>query len=355
VTPDRPTILVAEAEHFSPQAVARLEQVGRVELADLDRSGLLAGVAGADVLWVRLRHRIDEEVLAAGPGLRAVVTPTTGLDHLDLDAAERRGVRVLALRGEVDFLREVRATAELTVALMLALLRNLPQAADHVREGGWDRDRFRGRELHEKTVGIVGLGRLGTLVAGYLQAFGARVLAADPGRGRDEVPDGVELTGLDDLLGRSDVVTLHVSLSAATRGLLGAQELGRMREGSWLVNTARGELVVEDDLVRALDEGTLAGAALDATRDEPPRPGNPLLERDDVILTPHSGADTEEARAAMARLAGLDPAFSLSAERAARRFGYSPLMERYLADLAAAGAPESAGQARRPVAVDRPA
>jgi D-3-phosphoglycerate dehydrogenase / 2-oxoglutarate reductase len=301
--PGRPTILVAEAQRFSPQAVARLEQVGRVRLEDLDRAGLLAGVAGADVLWVRLRHRIDEEVLAAGPGLRAVVTPTTGLDHLDLEAAERRGVRVLALRGEVDFLREIRATAELAIGLMLALLRNLPEAAKHVRDGGWDRDRFRGRELHEKTVGVVGLGRLGTIVAGYLRAFGCEVLAADPHRAPAEVPEGCELTGLDDLLRRAHLVSLHVSLSDATRGLLGAAELGRMREGAWLVNTARGELVDEQALLGALRSGRLAGAALDVLRDERPAgmAEHPLVrharEHSNLLITPHIGGATAESMA----------------------------------------------------------
>jgi D-3-phosphoglycerate dehydrogenase / 2-oxoglutarate reductase len=301
--PDRPTILVAEAERFSPQAVARLEQVGRVTLADLDRPGLLAGVAGADVLWVRLRHRIDEEVLAAGPGLRAVVTPTTGLDHLDLEAAERRGVRVLALRGEIDFLREIRATAELTIALMLSLLRHVPEAAEHVRDGGWDRDRFRGRELHEKTAGVVGLGRLGTIVASYLRAFGATVLAADPHRVPAEVPDGVELVELDELLRRADLVTLHVSLSDATRELLGPAELGRMREGAWLVNTARGELVDEAALLGVLRSGRLAGAALDVLRDERPAgmADHPLVrharEHRDLLITPHIGGATSESMA----------------------------------------------------------
>ena len=301
--PARPTILVAEADRFSPQAVARLERVGRVELADLDRPGLLAGVAEADVLWVRLRHRVDDEVLAAGPRLRVVVTPTTGLDHLDLEAADRRGVRVVALRGEIEFLREIRATAELTIALMLALLRNLPEAAEHVREGGWDRDRFRGHELHEKTVGVVGMGRLGTIVARYLQAFGARVIAADPHRAPAEVPAGVELTGLDDLLRRADLVTLHVSLSDATCGLLGAAELARMREGAWMVNTARGELVDEDALLEALRTGRLAGAALDVLRGERPSgmADHPLVrharEHGNLVITPHIGGATSESMA----------------------------------------------------------
>jgi D-3-phosphoglycerate dehydrogenase / 2-oxoglutarate reductase len=301
--PDRPTILVAEAERFSPQAVARLEQVGRVELADLDRPGLLAGVADADVLWVRLRHRIDEEVLAAAPGLRAVVTPTTGLDHLDLEAAERHGVRVLALRGEVDFLREIRATAELTIALMLSLLRHVPEAAEHVRAGGWDRDRFRGRELHEKTVGVVGLGRLGTIVASYLRAVGAEVIAADPHRAPAEAPDGVELCELGDLLARADLVTLHASLSEATRGLLGAAELDRMRDGAWLVNTARGELIDEDAMLDALRTGRLAGAALDVLRDERPAgmADHPLVrharEHRNLLITPHIGGATSESMA----------------------------------------------------------
>ena len=173
-------ILVAESRGFSPASERRLRELGDLTLADLDRAGLLGAVAGADVLIVRLRNRVDGEVLAAAPHLRAVVSPTTGLDHLDLAALEARGVAVLSLRGETEFLRTVTGTAEHAWALLLALVRRVPAAAAAARAGDWDRDRFRGRELAGRTLGVVGLGRLGSMVARYGAAFGMRVVAYDP-------------------------------------------------------------------------------------------------------------------------------------------------------------------------------
>src|SRR5689334_6049609 len=172
-------ILVAESQGFSGEAAALLAQIGDVNLADLDRATLLRHVGEADILWVRLRTRIDSEVLGAATRLKTIVTPTTGLNHIDLTEAERRGIRVLSLKGETSILRNVRATAEHTIALILALSRRLPQAWRHVREGGWTRDLFVGSEIFRKTAGIVGYGRLGCLVAGYLACFGARVLVCD--------------------------------------------------------------------------------------------------------------------------------------------------------------------------------
>ncbi len=186
-----PAIFVSESSGFSPAALELLRPVGRVELADVQERGeLLAKVRGADVLWVRLRHRIDAEVMEAAPRLRAIATATTGLNHIDLEEAKRRNIRVISLRGETAFLEKIFATGEHTLALILALVRHVPESARHVTEGGWNRDLFRGRELHGKTAGIVGYGRVGRMVAGFLGALGMKILAADPaltsvtGRGR---------------------------------------------------------------------------------------------------------------------------------------------------------------------------
>jgi D-3-phosphoglycerate dehydrogenase len=288
-------ILVSESSGFSAAAAERLRAGHELELADLDRAGLLAAVADADVLWVRLRHRIDEEVFAAAERLRFVVSPTTGLDHIDLDAPSRHA-QVLSLQGETEFLRDVRATAEHTLALMLALLRRLPAAARHVAEGGWDRDRFRGHELRGRTVGIVGYGRLGRIVAGYLRAFDAEVIATDPGPGSGDV----ELVALDELLRRADVVSLHAPLTDDTRALIGRDQIAAMRPGAMLVNTARGALVDEAALLAALEDGRLAGAALDVLsgEDAAGMGDHPLVAyargHDNLIVTPHVGGATHE-------------------------------------------------------------
>ncbi len=295
--------LVAESSGFSTQAAALLRELGELMLADLSRGDLLRTVRGADVLWVRLRHRIDAEVFAAAPSLRIVVTPTTGLNHIDMEEAHQRGIRVLSLRGEVDFLREVRATAEHTLALLLALLRCLPGAAMHVRGGGWDRDLFRGHELSGKVAGVVGYGRLGRLVARSLKALGARVLVADPHVQRETVESGLQLLLLDALLRKADIVTLHVAYSSTTHGFFGQREFSLMKKGGWFVNTSRGELVDETALLAALGSHRLAGAALDVITDEHSvdLAQHPLIryarDHDNLIITPHIGGCTVESMA----------------------------------------------------------
>ena len=290
----KPKIVVAESEGFSANALEILNGVGAVVTADFDRAGLLRSVDDADVLWVRLRNRIDAEVMDAAPRLRCILSATTGLDHIDLVAAHRRGIEVISLRGETGFLRYVHATAEHTVALILALLRRLPAAAEHAAGGGWNRDRFRGRELHGKTVGIVGLGRLGKMVAPLVASFGARVVFADP-----NAPPGMAMP-LADLLKHADIVTLHVNLAEDSRGFFGRTELQAMRRGGWLINTSRGELIDEAALLEALESGRLAGAALDVLSGESDGDlaTHPLVryarEHDNLILTPHIGGCTSE-------------------------------------------------------------
>ena len=294
-------VLVAESKAFAEAAADILKELGDLTLADLDRDGLLAAVRDVNVLWVRLRHRIDAEVMAAAPRLELIVTATTGLNHIDLDAAARRGIQVVALRGEREFLDEIVATAEHTVALTLAMLRHLPAASMHVVNGGWDRDRFKGSEIRGKTIGIVGYGRLGRIVARYFATLGATIIAVDPAiDDREELPAGVELVGLRDLLTRADLVTLHVNLHAGNAGFFGRHEFFAMKRGSWFVNTARGELIDETALVEALSSGHLAGAALDVLADES---SGGVSERalvqyaknhHNLIITPHIGGCTAE-------------------------------------------------------------
>jgi phosphoglycerate dehydrogenase-like enzyme len=293
----RTRILITESRGFPPAALSRLSQAGRVELADLDHAGMERAIADAEVLWVRLRHRIDAALLDRAPLLRMIATPTTGLTHIDVDEVVRRGIELVSLRGETAFLNGVRATAEHTVGLILSMLRHIPASVQHVREGGWDRDIFQGGEIFNRTVGVVGYGRLGRIVARYLRAFDARVLAADPNAGRDTLELGVELVSLDDLLRASSIVTVHVNLCDATRRLFGRREFELMQPGSWFVNTSRGEVVDEDALMEALDARRLAGAALDVIAGEH-TPGSRLVAygrgRRNLLITPHTGGCTLE-------------------------------------------------------------
>ncbi|MFL5733353.1 MAG: hydroxyacid dehydrogenase [Chloroflexia bacterium] len=296
----RPKILVAESAGFSPEAVEVLRRAGDVTLADLDRDGLLGAVGETDALCVRLRNRIDGEVMDAAPLLTVIASLSTGLNHVDLEEAERRGIRVVSLKGESDFLKDIRATAELTVGLVLTLARHLPGAVEHALEGGWNRDLFKGHELYGKTAGIVGYGRLGRIVARYLRAFDMRVLTADPYVEPSSVEEGVRLVALPELLAEADLVSLHVSYSGETHDMIGRREFEAMREGAWFVNTARGELVDESALLEALKSGRLAAAALDVLCEERSTGmgQHPLVayarEHDNLIITPHIGGCTQE-------------------------------------------------------------
>lgn len=292
-------ILVTESDRFSPAAVDLLRACGTVILSDLDREALLREATPASVLWVRLRNLIDAEVLAAAPNLQYLATPTTGLTHIDLDAAERRGVRIISLQGEVEFLRGIRATAEHTVNLMLSLLRRTPAAAEHVCAGGWDRDTFLGGELYGKRVGLVGVGRLGSLVASYLQAFGCEVVGYDPDAA-SAAASGATPVSLDELLSSSEIVSLHAAYTPGQPGWFNSGCFRRMKPGSFFINTARGELVDEAALLEALRSRHLAGAALDVLsgEDSTGMGRHPLVqwarENRNLLITPHIGGCTRE-------------------------------------------------------------
>ena len=294
----RPVILITESLRFSEAAAQILRGGAELRLADLDRDSLFAAVPDADALWVRLRHRIDREVFEAAPRLRLIATPTTGLNHVDLAEATKRGIRIVSLKGETEFLRNVPATAEHTLALILALVRHVPAAFDHVQKGGWERDLFLGSDLYGKTVGVIGYGRIGQIVARYLLTFGVRVLATDSADLAGE--PGVTLVPMNDLLAQSDIVTLHANLSDRTRGLIGRSEFARMKPGAWFVNTARGELVDEAALLEALRSRKIAGAALDVLCDEHSggTRSNGLIDyakrSHNLIITPHIGGCTSE-------------------------------------------------------------
>jgi D-3-phosphoglycerate dehydrogenase len=293
-------ILVAEGKRFSPRAEGILRKLGQLHMGDLDRFGLLRAVSDVDVLWVRLRHRIDSEVMALAPRLKFIVSPTTGLNHIDLAEAEQRGIRVISLRGQTGFLKDIRATAEHTIAITLALLRHLPGACAHATSGGWNRDLFWGHELHGKTVGIVGYGRLGRIVAEYFKVFGCHVLTTDPFIGSADMAFGVSLVPPAELLATADIVTLHVNLSDTTKKFFGPGQFAQMNTGAWFINTARGELVDEAALLAALHSGHLAGAAVDVLTDEcsAGMGGHPLVQyartQGNLLITPHVGGCTFE-------------------------------------------------------------
>lgn len=252
------------------------------------REELLRGAATADGLLAMLTDAVDAELIAGARKLRAISNYAVGTDNIDIAAASARGIPV---GNTPDVLTD--STADLAVALMLAVARRLPEGERLVRAGEWktwEPAFMLGRDLHSATVGIVGAGRIGNAVADRLEGFRCRIQRA--GRGDDE--------GLQRLLAESDFVTLHCPLTAETRGLIGEAELQRMKPTSYLVNTARGPIVDQRALARALGEGWIAGAALDVTDPEPLPAGDPLLDVPNLVVVPHLGSATHRTREAMA-------------------------------------------------------
>ena len=246
-------------------------------------------------LVVRSATRVTAEVIEAAPSLRVIGRAGVGLDNVDVEAATRRGIVCMNTPGGNTI-----AAAEHTMALLLAVARRIPQAHARLKGGHWERERFLGTEVYGKTLGVIGLGRIGTEVARRAQGFVMTVIAYDPYLTEEAARRlGVELVDLDRLCRRADFVTVHAPLTRDTRGLLGAPELARMKDGVRLVNCARGGIVDEAALAAAVRSGKVAGAALDVFEREPPW-GSPVLELDQVVVTPHLGASTEEAQTAVA-------------------------------------------------------
>ncbi|MBW3546941.1 MAG: phosphoglycerate dehydrogenase [Actinobacteria bacterium] len=252
---------------------------------------LVEAVAGAAALIVRSATTVTPEVLDAGQELVVVGRAGIGLDNVDVVAATRRGVMVVNAPQS-----NVLSAAEHTLALLLAQARNVPQAHTALKAGKWERSRWEGVELHGKTLGVVGLGRIGSLVAQRASAFGMRLLGHDPYVSTERARQmGMELVPLDDLVARSDFLTLHVARTPETIGLVGKELLSKAKPGLRVLNTSRGGIVDEDALRWALDEGIVAGAALDVFSAEP-LTASPLFEVDSVVVTPHLGASTAEAQ-----------------------------------------------------------
>lgn len=253
---------------------------------------LAEAVSRAHAIIVRSDTTVTDELMARAPSLRVIARAGTGVDNVDLLAATRRGIAVLNAPGA-----NTVSAAEHTFALLLAFLRKVPLAAASMRSGDWDRKRFAGTELRGKTMGIVGLGRIGAHVAGLARAFGMKVAAHDPYLPETRAQElRVELLPLDQLLGHADVVSLHLPLTDETRHLLNEERLALLKPTAVVVNTARGALVDETALLQALEAGQLAGAALDVFECEPLPSDSPLRRCDRVLLTPHLAASTSEAQ-----------------------------------------------------------
>ena len=294
------SIFNLEPEEYSSQARDLLKKVGKVEDGPLTRDQVIQQISQQDALIVRLAHQIDKEIIDAAKSLKVISTATTGLNHIDTDYAKGKKIDILSLKGETKFLEDIHATAEHTWALILALIRKVPQSFQSVKKGEWDRDSFKGRELHGATLGIVGFGRIGKKIAKYGQAFGMAVIAYT----KDTIDqlDGVSLVdSLSTILEKSDIVSIHVPLNSTTRMMFRDKEFNIMKKGSILINTSRGEIIDEDALMNAIKYGFLAGAALDVLDGEAvliQKRKSKIIEfsrnDDRIIITPHIGGATFE-------------------------------------------------------------
>ena len=295
----RPVVICAADLAHLPAVRRLLESCGHVRYIPATPETLAAAIADADAYFASMHVRITADMMAAAPHLRAIATPSTGLDHIDLEAARQRGIAVLSLKDDRKLLDRITATAELTWALILACARRLPEALDAVRRGVWARDLVRGHQIAYQTLGVLGLGRLGTMVAQYGLAFRMRVLGCDV---RPVDLPGVERVDLDQLLRESDVLTIHIHLTDQNRGLINRQRLQAMKPGSILINTSRGAIVDEAALLEALLDGPLAAAGLDVIEGEwrEDLADHPLMAyartHPNLIITPHVGGVTYESQ-----------------------------------------------------------
>ena len=289
-----PDILITENIR-GPAVEALASRFDVVAMPDLwkDPSALLRHVGGFRGLLVRNQTRVDRALLEAAKQLVVVGRAGVGLDNVDIAAATELGILVTSTPEQ-----NAISVAELTIGLLIALARMIPSADSDTRASNWNRQRFIGTELYGKTFGVLGAGKIGFLTARRARAFGMKILAYDPFLGPDNVllsELDAQLVSLDDLLSRADVVSCHLPATAETAGLMNAARFAKMKPGALFLNTSRGEIVIEADLLAALKSGTIAGAALDVRTTEPPQCSE-LESLPNVIVTPHIAAFTHEAQ-----------------------------------------------------------
>ena len=286
----KPIVLIAE--ELSPATVEALGSDFDVRSVDgTDRDALLQGLVDASAVLIRSATMIDAEAIAAGKQLKVIARAGVGLDNVDIKTATEAGVMVVNAPTS-----NVVSAAELAIGHLLALARHIPDANHSAKAGEWMRSKFTGVELYEKTIGIVGLGRIGTLVAQRLAGFGAELVAYDPYVTPARAQQlGVTMLGLDELMSSSDFVTIHIPKTPETTGLIGTDQFAIAKPTLRIVNASRGGIIDEDALYAALKSGRIAGAGLDVFVHEPPT-DSPLLALENIVLTPHLGASTDEAQ-----------------------------------------------------------
>ncbi|MGL3806054.1 phosphoglycerate dehydrogenase [Paeniglutamicibacter sp. R2-26] len=287
---NKPVVLLAE--ELSPATIAALGPDFEIRQTDgADRSQLLEAIADVDAILVRSATQVDAEAIAAAKNLKVIARAGVGLDNVDIKAATQAGVMVVNAPTS-----NIISAAELTVGHIVSLARRIPAANASLKGGAWKRSSYTGIELFEKKAGIIGLGRIGALVAARLQGFDMEILAYDPYITPARAQQlGVTLVTLDELLAQSDFITIHMPKTPETVGMLGAEAFAKMKSSAYVINVARGGLVDEEALYKALKNQEIAGAGIDVYVKEPST-DLPFFEFDNVTVTPHLGASTDEAQ-----------------------------------------------------------
>lgn len=282
-----------------PQAIKDLESVGQVIHAEPTLNAVWDALPQAKAYLASASLIVDKKFLDAAQKLRVIGSPSTGTDHLDLDAIKSRGIIVYDIAKEYDLLAKFTATSELAFGLLLSVVRNIPLGRDSVLDGKWEREKLKGFQLAGKTIGIIGVGRLGSISAKIANGFGMRILGFDPFKKDNEL---VEYVDLEDLLKKSDVVFVHVHLNSDTVGLIGKSEFDLMKPTSIIVNTSRGKIIDEEALLNALESQKIAGAALDVidgewlNREQLLKHNlvNYAQHSNNLLIVPHIGGSTDE-------------------------------------------------------------
>ena len=256
-----------------------------------------------DGVIVRLGFKLDKLFLDQAPKLKFIATATTGLNHIDNNECIKRGINLISLKGEIDFLDTVTATAEHSLGLMLALVRNIPEAFNDVKEGNWERSKFKGIELSGRTIGIIGFGRLGKMVANYAISLRMKVIATDTDTDVSKKYNEVTFLSLNELLEQADIISIHVPLDNSTTNLISKQQFKQMKKKPYLINTSRGEVLDEKELLNHLNSGYISGAAIDVINNEVnwsgkiPNNNNiykHINKETNLIVTPHIGGATSD-------------------------------------------------------------
>lgn len=286
---------VLVTDSLAPQGLEILERARGLTVEyrpGLSPGELTEAIADADALVIRSGTKVTAEVIEAARQLKVVGRAGIGVDNVDVAAATARGIAVMNTPGGNSV-----TTAEHAIALMISLARHIPQATASMKAGLWEKKKFMGLELYNRTLGVVGLGNIGRIVASRGRGLGMKVIGSDPfltNEGAEKL--GVELVSFDEVVERADVITVHVPRTKETTGLLGKKAFDRAKKGVLVINAARGGIVDEAALLDALNDGRVGGAALDVLVEEPPPPDHPLVQHEKVICTPHLGASTEQAQ-----------------------------------------------------------